>query len=173
VGGSQGAQAINLAVADALPFLKDVPDIHFVHQTGEQYVKTMREAYRRAGIEAQVEAFFDDMASLYAQADMIICRAGATTVAEITVAGKAAVFIPFPFAADDHQTQNALALADIGAAEMIHQEELNGAGLAKMIRGYMENRVLLTEMAAKARALGRPDAARVIVDDLYRLLEGR
>jgi UDP-N-acetylglucosamine--N-acetylmuramyl-(pentapeptide) pyrophosphoryl-undecaprenol N-acetylglucosamine transferase len=173
VGGSQGAQAINLAVADALPFLKDVPDARFVHQTGEQYVETMREAYRRAGIEARVEAFFDDMASLYAQADMIVCRAGATTVAEITVAGKAAVFIPFPFAADDHQTQNALALADIGAAEMIRQEELNGAGLAKMIRGYMENRVLLTEMAAKARALGRPDAARVIVDDLYLLLEGR
>jgi UDP-N-acetylglucosamine--N-acetylmuramyl-(pentapeptide) pyrophosphoryl-undecaprenol N-acetylglucosamine transferase len=173
VGGSQGAQAINLAVADALPYLKDVPAAHFVHQTGAPYVEEVREAYRRAGIDARVEAFFDDMAGLYAQADMIICRAGATTVAEITVAGKAAVFVPFPFAADDHQTQNALALADIGAAEMIRQEELNGAGLAKMIRGYMENRVLLTEMAAKARALGRPDAARVIVDDMYRLLEGR
>lgn len=173
VGGSQGAQAINLAVADALAFLKDVQTVRFVHQTGEQYAEEMREAYRRYGIEAQVEAFFDDMASLYAQADMIVCRAGATTVAEITVAGKAAVFVPFPFAADDHQTQNALALANLGAAEMIRQEELNGPALAKMIRGYMENRVLLTEMAAKARALGHPDAARVIVDDLYRLLEGR
>ena len=173
VGGSQGAQAINLAVADALPFLSDVTDLRFVHQTGEPYVIEVREAYHRAGIEARVEAFFDDMASLYAEADMIICRAGATTVAEITVAGKAAVFIPFPFAADDHQTQNALALADLGAAEMIRQEELNGKVLAKMVRGYMENRVLLTEMAAKASALGRPDAARVIVDDIYRLLEGR
>jgi UDP-N-acetylglucosamine--N-acetylmuramyl-(pentapeptide) pyrophosphoryl-undecaprenol N-acetylglucosamine transferase len=173
VGGSQGAQAINLAVAEALPLLSDVPALRFVHQTGERYVEQVREAYRRAGIEARVEAFFDDMASLYALADVIICRAGATTVAEITVAGKAAVFVPFPFAADDHQTQNALALADIGAAEMIRQEELNGPGLAKMIRGYNENRVLLTEMAAKARALGRPDAARVIVDDMYRLLEGR
>ena len=104
---------------------------------------------------------------------LIICRAGATTVAEITVAGKAAVFVPFPFAADDHQTRNARALSDIGAAEMIPQDELNGAALAKMIRGYMENRILLTEMAAKARALGRPEAAKVIVDDIYALLEGR
>jgi UDP-N-acetylglucosamine--N-acetylmuramyl-(pentapeptide) pyrophosphoryl-undecaprenol N-acetylglucosamine transferase len=173
VGGSQGAQPINLAVAEALPFLKDVRDVRFVHQTGERYVEDMRQAYTGAGIEARVEAFFDDMASLYNQADMIICRAGATTVAEISVAGKAAVFIPFPFAADDHQTQNALALANIGAAEMIRQEEVNGAGLAKLIRGYRENPVLLTEMAAKARALGRPDAARVIVDDMYRLMEGR
>ena len=173
VGGSQGAQAINAAIAEALPLLENTRAIRFVHQTGERYAEDIRQAYRQAGIEARVEAFFDDMASLYGQADMIVCRAGATTVAEITVAGKAAVFIPFPFAADDHQTQNALALADIGAAEMIRQEELNGAGLAKMIRGYMENRVLLTEMAAKALALGRPDAARVIVDDLYRLLEGR
>jgi len=173
VGGSQGAQPINLAVAEALPFLKDVRDVRFVHQTGERYVEDMRQAYAGAGIEARVEAFFDDMASLYEQADMIICRAGATTVAEISVAGKAAVFIPFPFAADDHQTQNALALANIGAAEMIRQEEVNGAGLAKLIRGYRENPVLLTEMAAKARALGRPDAARVIVDDMYRLMEGR
>ena len=94
-------------------------------------------------------------------------------MAEITVAGKAAIFVPFPYASDDHQTQNALALADLGAAEMIRQEELNGPGLAKMIQGYMENRILLTEMAAKARALGRPDAARVIVNDMYELLEGR
>jgi UDP-N-acetylglucosamine--N-acetylmuramyl-(pentapeptide) pyrophosphoryl-undecaprenol N-acetylglucosamine transferase len=173
VGGSQGAQAINLAVAEALPYLKDVTALRFVHQTGERYARQVREAYERVGIEARVEAFFDDMASLYAQGDMIICRAGATTVAEVTVVGKAAVFVPFPFAADDHQTQNAMALANLGAAEMIRQEELNGRVLAKMIRGYMENRVLLTEMAAKARALGRPDAARVIVDDLYRLLRDR
>jgi UDP-N-acetylglucosamine--N-acetylmuramyl-(pentapeptide) pyrophosphoryl-undecaprenol N-acetylglucosamine transferase len=173
VGGSQGAQAINLAVAEALPLLKDAQPIRFVHQTGEPYAEDIRQAYGRAGIEAQVEAFFDDMAHQYEQADMVVCRAGATTVAEITVAGKAAIFVPFPFAADDHQTQNALALADIGAAEMIRQDELSGPSLAKIIQGYMENPILLTEMAAKARALGRPDAARVIVDDIYRLLKGR
>jgi len=173
VGGSQGARAINQAVVEALPHLKDAHAIRFVHQTGERDEATVRQAYLQAGVEARVQAFFNDMANQYAQADMIICRAGATTVAEITVAGKAAIFVPFPYASDDHQTQNALALADLGAAEMIRQEELNGPGLAKMIQGYMENRILLTEMAAKARALGRPDAARVIVNDMYELLEGR
>jgi len=173
VGGSQGARAINQAVVEALPHLKDAHAIRFVHQTGDRDEATVRQAYLQAGVEARVQAFFNDMANQYAQADMIICRAGATTVAEITVAGKAAIFVPFPYASDDHQTQNALALADLGAAEMIRQEELNGPGLAKMIQGYMENRILLTEMAAKARALGRPDAARVIVNDMYELLEGR
>jgi UDP-N-acetylglucosamine--N-acetylmuramyl-(pentapeptide) pyrophosphoryl-undecaprenol N-acetylglucosamine transferase len=173
VGGSQGAQAINQAVTEALPLLKSARGIRFVHQTGERYAEDIRQAYDRAGIKARVEAFFDDMAQQYEQADMVVCRAGATTVAEITVAGKAAIFVPFPFAADDHQTQNALALANVGAAEMIRQEELNGPALAKIIQGYMENRILLTEMAAKARALGRPEAARDIVADMYRLLEGR
>ncbi len=173
VGGSQGAQAINQAVAEALPHIKDAHAIRFVHQTGPRDEEPLRQAYLQAGVEARVQAFFNDMANQYEQADMIICRAGATTVAEITVAGKAAVFVPFPFASDDHQTQNALALADLGAAEMIRQEELTGPGLAKMIEGYMQNRILLTEMAAKARALGRPDAARVIVNDMYELLSGR
>ena len=170
-GGSQGAHAINQAVVEALPELKPLQAIRCVHQTGPQDEQMVRDAYHQAGVEARVQAFFDDMADQYAQADLIICRAGATTVAEITVAGKAAIFIPFPHAADDHQTQNALALADIGAAEMIRQQELSGSLLAGMVRGYMQNRVLLTEMAAKARALGRPDAAKVIVDDMYALLE--
>jgi len=172
VGGSQGAQAINQAVVEALPYFNGMqPGIRFVHQTGAQDESPVRQAYLEAGVDARVQAFFNDMDNQYEQADMIICRAGATTVAEITVAGKAAIFVPFPFAADDHQTQNALALADLGAAEMIRQEELNGPGLAKMIKGYMDNRVLLTEMAAKAQVLGRPEAARVIVDDMYDLLE--
>ena len=174
VGGSQGAQAINQAVVEALPYFDGMHSaIRFVHQTGAQDELPVRQAYLEAGVDARVQAFFDDMANQYEQADMIICRAGATTVAEITVAGKAAIFVPFPFAADDHQTQNALALADLGAAEMIRQEELNGSALAKMIKGYMDNRVLLTEMAAKAQVLGRPEAARVIVDDMYDLLQSR
>ena len=170
-GGSQGAHAINQAVVEALPELKQIPELRFVHQTGAQDEQMVRQAFLEAGVEARVQAFFDDMAAQYARADLILCRAGATTVAEITVAGKAAIFVPFPYAADDHQTQNAMALADIGAAEMIRQEELTGPLLAGMVRGYMQNRVLLTEMAAKARALGRPDAAKVIVDDMYAILE--
>lgn len=170
VGGSQGAHAINQAVADALHELKNVEGIRFVHQTGPEDEASISEVYEELGIEAQVSSFFSDMAAQYKKADVIICRAGATTVAEITVLGKAAVFVPFPYAADDHQTKNAQALADSGAAEMIRQEELSGPAVAKLIKGFKDNRVLLTEMAAKARALGRPGAAQAIVDDMFELL---
>lgn len=170
LGGSQGAQAINLAVADAIGKLKSLEDIRFIHQTGIQDEDQIKKMYAELGANAQVRSFFNDMAEQYRKADMIVCRAGATTVAEITVAGKAAVFVPFPFATDDHQTQNAQTLADAGAAEMIRQDDLNGDVLAKLINGYIENRVLLVEMAAKARALGRPQAARDIVDDMFKFL---
>jgi UDP-N-acetylglucosamine--N-acetylmuramyl-(pentapeptide) pyrophosphoryl-undecaprenol N-acetylglucosamine transferase len=170
VGGSQGAHAINEAVADALHEFKDMEDIQFVHQTGPEDEARIRAAYSQFGIPAQVSSFFSDMAEQYQQADMLICRSGATTVAEITVLGKAAVFVPFPFAADDHQTKNAQALVASGAAEMIPQDELSGSAVAKLIKGFKENRVLLTEMAAKARALGKPGAAQAVVEDMMQLL---
>jgi UDP-N-acetylglucosamine--N-acetylmuramyl-(pentapeptide) pyrophosphoryl-undecaprenol N-acetylglucosamine transferase len=170
VGGSQGAHAINQAVADALHEFKEMDGIEFVHQTGPEDEAAIRAAYTQLGLNALVSPFFSDMAEQYKKADVIICRAGATTVAEITVLGKAAVFVPFPFAADDHQTRNAEALADSGAAEMIRQEELNGMAVAQLIKGFKDNRILLTEMAAKARALGRPDAASAIVNDIYDIL---
>jgi len=170
VGGSQGAQAINQAVVEALPDLRGLEGLKWVHQTGPDDEAPVQAAYTQSGIDATVRSFFSDMAEIYRQADLIICRAGATTVAEITIIGKAAVFVPFPFAADDHQTRNAQALVDAGAAEMIRQEKLNGRALAKLIKGYKENPVLLTEMAAKARALGRPEAARDVVEDIYNLL---
>ncbi len=170
VGGSQGARAINQAVVEALPDLAGLPDLKWIHQTGPEDEEQVRAAYSRSGSDATVQAFFSDMAEIYRQANMVICRAGATTVAELTIIGKAAVFVPFPFAADDHQTRNAQALVDAGAAEMIRQENLNGSLLAGVIRGYKENPVLLTEMAAKARALGRPKAAGDVVDDIFELL---
>jgi UDP-N-acetylglucosamine--N-acetylmuramyl-(pentapeptide) pyrophosphoryl-undecaprenol N-acetylglucosamine transferase len=172
VGGSQGAQAINRAVMDALPDLKGTEGLQWVHQTGSEDEETVRAAYARSDIDATVQPFFSDMADIYRRADIMICRAGATTVAEITIIGKAAIFVPFPFAADDHQTRNAQALVDAGAAEMIRQEKLSGGVLVKLIKGYRENPVLLREMAAKARALGRPEAARDVVDDIYDLLAG-
>lgn len=172
VGGSQGAQAINQAVLEALPDLKGLEGLRWVHQTGTEDEETVKAGYARSGIDATVQSFYSDMAEIYRQADIIICRAGATTVAEISVIGKAAVFVPFPFAADDHQTRNAQALVDAGAAEMIRQEKLSGDVLVKLIKGYRENPVLLKEMAAKARALGRPEAARAVVDDIYDLLTG-
>ncbi len=170
VGGSQGAQAINQAVVEALPDLSGLEGLRWIHQTGQDDEVEVQAAYAQLGIDATVQSFFSDMADIYRKADLMICRAGATTVAEITIIGKAAVFVPFPFAADDHQTRNAQALADAGAAEMIRQDKLSGAALASLIKGYKENPVLLTEMAAKARALGRPEAAQDVVDDIYDLL---
>ena len=171
VGGSQGAQAINQAMLEAVPSLKVIPGLRIVHQTGLQDETLVQQAYARAGLTAEVRAFFNDMAGQYQQADLIVCRAGATTVAEITAIGKAAVFVPFPFAADDHQTHNAQALVEAGAAEMIAQKDLNGQLLADRIIDHAQNRRRLAEMAANARSLGRPEAALRIVNDLLELIK--
>jgi UDP-N-acetylglucosamine--N-acetylmuramyl-(pentapeptide) pyrophosphoryl-undecaprenol N-acetylglucosamine transferase len=128
------------------------------------------EAYRRQNVAARVQAFFRHMGPLYKQADLIICRAGATTVAEVTAMGKAVIFIPFPFAADDHQTLNAATLADRGAAELVHEKDMNAGDLAQKIEYYAAHPQALEAMAAKAGRLGHPDAARHIVDDCYQLL---
>jgi UDP-N-acetylglucosamine--N-acetylmuramyl-(pentapeptide) pyrophosphoryl-undecaprenol N-acetylglucosamine transferase len=114
VGGSQGAHAINRAVMDALPQIQQRLKIRLVHQTGAADKDQVQAAYRKAGIDAEVKAFFNDMASRYDRADLVICRAGATTVAELTALGKAALFIPFPHAADNHQEINARAMVDQG-----------------------------------------------------------
>jgi UDP-N-acetylglucosamine--N-acetylmuramyl-(pentapeptide) pyrophosphoryl-undecaprenol N-acetylglucosamine transferase len=170
IGGSQGAHRINMVVIEALELLHDADRVHFVHQTGEADEKTVRDAYRQKSISATAQSFFDNMAEQYRQADLIVCRAGATTVAEITAMGKAAIFIPFPYAADDHQTLNATDLADAGAAELIAEKELTAEMLGTKIKYYMENPQDLADMAATAREHGKPDAAQNIVDDCYRLL---
>ena len=126
IGGSQGAHRINTAVIEALEHLEDKEHLHFVHQTGDADEQPVKEAYRRNNIQCTVQSFFDIMAELYSRADLLICRAGATTVAEITALGKAVIFIPFPYAADNHQVLNAGTLAEDGAAEMIIEKDLNG-----------------------------------------------
>ncbi|MBI5551568.1 MAG: undecaprenyldiphospho-muramoylpentapeptide beta-N-acetylglucosaminyltransferase [Desulfobacterales bacterium] len=171
LGGSQGAHAINEAMVAALPDLAAVDGLRVVHQTGRDDEAHVAKAYAEAGLAATVRAFFDDMAERYAQADLIVCRAGATTVAEITVVGRAALFIPFPQAADDHQTANARSLVDAGAAEMIRQRDLTGALLAERIAYYRLNPATVSAMATKALTLGRPEAALTIVRDIYRLIE--
>ncbi len=173
VGGSQGAHAINMAVVAALPLIRQKERLRVVHQTGAADEDHVRAAYAAQGVNAVVGAFFDDMDRRYRQADLIICRAGATTVAEITAVGKAALFIPFPFAADDHQRLNAEALAAQGAAEMIEEKHLAAADLAQRIDRFANDRTALDRMADQARKLGRPEAARLIVDDCYKLLEKR
>jgi len=170
IGGSQGAHGINMAMIEALEHFQNSERLHFVHQTGEADQAPVSNAYRKKSVSSTVQSFFDNMAEQYHQADLIICRAGATTVAEITALGKAAIFIPFPYAADNHQMLNAADLAKDGAAEIIIEKELNGILLSERIEHYMDDREALEDMAARARRHGNPEAAKNIVDDCYRLL---
>ena len=170
LGGSQGAHAINMAMIGALRSIAQKKRLRIVHQTGAADESQVKAAYESHGIKATVKSFFQNMDRQYQSADLIICRAGATTVAEITAIGKAALFIPFPFAADDHQKLNAAALTTRGAAEMIEEKELSADSLADRINHYAQDRDSLARMAAAAKLLGRPEAARRIVEDCYLLM---
>jgi UDP-N-acetylglucosamine--N-acetylmuramyl-(pentapeptide) pyrophosphoryl-undecaprenol N-acetylglucosamine transferase len=158
VGGSLGAQALNETVPRALGLLS--APVSVVHQSGERHLQSLRKNYADAGVEGELLAFIDDMARRYAEADLVICRAGAVTVAELSAGGMASILVPFPFAVDDHQSANARFLADEGAAILVRQAELTPAGLADLIGSL--DRPKLLEMAKKARALGKPDAARLV-----------
>ena len=171
-GGSQGAHAINVAMVEAASQLAaGGSTLRLVHQTGERDVEMVRTAYRQAGLQADVEPFLYDMGRQLGQADVVVCRAGATTLAEITAAGKAAVLIPLPTATDDHQRKNAEALADAGAAELLVQRDLTGPVLAARLLALAGDRARRDRLAAAARSLARPDAARVIVDRALALAE--
>jgi UDP-N-acetylglucosamine--N-acetylmuramyl-(pentapeptide) pyrophosphoryl-undecaprenol N-acetylglucosamine transferase len=164
-GGSQGARAINQAVQGSLRTLRESADsFFFIHQTGQNELAAVSESYRQAGVQADVRSFFEDMPSQFEKADLLLCRAGATTLAELTVAGKASILVPFPLAADNHQERNAEALRDAGAAEIILQPELTPERLAQRFLYYCEHREKLAAMEEKSRKLGRPDAARQIVN---------
>jgi UDP-N-acetylglucosamine--N-acetylmuramyl-(pentapeptide) pyrophosphoryl-undecaprenol N-acetylglucosamine transferase len=169
-GGSAGARRINHAAIAALKQLTDLQaDLSITHQTGQADYAAIKEAYMALPFAAEVTPFIDRMDEAYARADLVLCRAGATTVAELTVFGKAAILVPFPYAIYDHQRGNAQALQERGAAEMILDQELTGALLAERIRNYFVDRAAIEKMAAAARALGRPDAAAKIVDECYAL----
>jgi UDP-N-acetylglucosamine--N-acetylmuramyl-(pentapeptide) pyrophosphoryl-undecaprenol N-acetylglucosamine transferase len=171
VGGSQGAHSINMTVMEALGHLTKKESLYFVHQTGTADAQRVTEAYRSRGIRATVQSFFKEMGPHYEQADLIICRAGATTVAEVTALGKAVIFIPFPFAADDHQALNADTLAREGAAEMILEKDLDAGALGQKIEYYASHPQELKAMSSRAKQLGHPDAAERIVDDCYELVK--
>jgi len=168
LGGSQGAAIINHAMMAAAPLLDT--RIHIVHQTGAEQAAKVRRAYAAAGITCTVKPFFHDMAACYHMADLIVSRAGATTLAEITALGKAAILIPFAHAADNHQFRNACRLKHADAADYIVEDNLDAADLAKRIRILMLDRRRLTAMAGHARRLGRPAAALIIVQHCYRLM---
>ena len=164
-GGSQGAHAINVAMVEAAARLAaDDAHLRVTHQTGERDVEMVRTAYRQAGVSAVVEPFLYDMGRQLRQADVIVCRAGATTLAEITAAGKAAILIPLPTATDDHQRKNAEALAAAGGADVLLQADLSGGVLADRLLALVRDRARRVRMATAAFALARPDAASVIVD---------
>jgi UDP-N-acetylglucosamine--N-acetylmuramyl-(pentapeptide) pyrophosphoryl-undecaprenol N-acetylglucosamine transferase len=162
VGGSLGAQALNEAVPRALALIPGAERPRVVHQSGERHLEALRANYAAAGVEAEPVAFIDDMAARYAEADLVICRAGAITVAEISAGGVASVMVPYPHAVDDHQTANARFLAGRGAAILLPQKELTPEKLASTLRALDRPRLL--EMARKARALGKPDAARLVAE---------
>jgi UDP-N-acetylglucosamine--N-acetylmuramyl-(pentapeptide) pyrophosphoryl-undecaprenol N-acetylglucosamine transferase len=170
-GGSQGAHAINMAMVAAAPQLAlHTGRLAITHQTGERDLELVRDGYRRAGLEARVEPFLFAMDREINDADLVICRAGATTIAELTAAGRAAVLVPLPTAADDHQRKNAEVLAAAGAAEIVEQKDLTGALLATRIAALIGDAPRLEAMAAAARRLARPDAARVIADQALELI---
>jgi UDP-N-acetylglucosamine--N-acetylmuramyl-(pentapeptide) pyrophosphoryl-undecaprenol N-acetylglucosamine transferase len=160
-GGSQGSRVLNRALVSALPYLPE--DLRIVHQTGEAMRDEVARAYRELGREAEVVAFLDDMDARVAAADLVLSRSGATTCAELTAAGKAAILVPFAKAVDDHQRVNARALESAGAASIVEEEGLTGESLAKVIREVLEPERLLAMEAASLR-LGRPDAAQRVTD---------
>lgn len=171
-GGSAGAHKINLCVIEALQRLRDLTTgLRVMHQTGEADFASIKAAYGALPFEAEVLAFVERMDEAYARADLVICRAGATTVAELTAFGKAAILIPYPYAAYDHQRFHAQALQERGAAEMILDRELGGEKLAERIRSLYLDRNRLEAMGEAARKLGKPEAAKKIVDECYALVQ--
>jgi len=156
VGGSLGAQALNECVPRALALMTPRPAV--VHQAGERHLDALRANYRAAGVEGELVPFIDDMARRYAEADLVVCRAGAITVAELSAGGVASVLVPFPHAVDDHQTANARFLTQAGAALLLPQAELTPERLARTLGDLDRPRLL--DMARQARALGKPEAAK-------------
>jgi UDP-N-acetylglucosamine--N-acetylmuramyl-(pentapeptide) pyrophosphoryl-undecaprenol N-acetylglucosamine transferase len=162
-GGSQGAHAINEAMFRCLPVLqREAPGIHIIHQTGERDYNDALSAYRGMDESAEVFKFIDDMPAAFARADLVVCRSGASTVAEIAAAGKPAVFVPFPRAADDHQRVNAEALARHDAAVVVEESKLEGVWLAETIAALLQDPQRLQRMGQAARQLSHPNAAREI-----------
>jgi UDP-N-acetylglucosamine--N-acetylmuramyl-(pentapeptide) pyrophosphoryl-undecaprenol N-acetylglucosamine transferase len=168
-GGSAGAHSVNQAVTAALPFLSRFRErLAITHQTGENDLAEVREAYQREGIGAEVVPFIDDMAGAYRNASLVVCRAGATTIAEVTACGKACIFIPYPHAVDDHQRRNAEALLKKGAGFMLLERELTGERLAQQIAELVEHPAQIESAGENARGLARLDAARMIVDEMLK-----
>jgi UDP-N-acetylglucosamine--N-acetylmuramyl-(pentapeptide) pyrophosphoryl-undecaprenol N-acetylglucosamine transferase len=172
-GGSLGAKRLNALTLEALDDLVELKDeLHFVHQTGKSDVEAVRAGYLQRGFSAEVLDFIDDMSSAYAKADLVICRAGATTVAELTVCKRAAILVPYPHATDNHQEVNARSLVEAGAALMFREGELTGRILAEQITALKREPERLKRMEKAAGLLGRPEAAKELADVCVELMVG-
>jgi len=174
-GGSQGARAINQAMTttESLAGLREkVPGIHIIHQTGQRDYDHVLAAYRQSGISSEVHKFIDDMPAAFARADLLVCRSGASTVGEITAAGKPAIFVPFPAAADDHQNVNARALERAGAAVVVEESNLGAAYLVDTIAALIGDTGRLRSMSAAAKSLAHPKAVEEIAEMVARLAGG-
>jgi UDP-N-acetylglucosamine--N-acetylmuramyl-(pentapeptide) pyrophosphoryl-undecaprenol N-acetylglucosamine transferase len=171
LGGSQGAHEINSAIIGALPIFKQagVP-LRFIHQTGVQDAGSVADAYQRHGLQAEVSAFFDDMLERFMASDLVVARAGAGTLAELAVCGRASILIPYRFASGDHQKKNAQMFRRQGAAVLIESHELNSAVLAQRVIDLIRGPERLRAMEQQARSLAQPQAAKIIVDECCRLV---
>ena len=169
-GGSQGAHAINMAVVEAAPRLAAAGGLEITHQTGERDLELVRDGYRKAGLPARVEPFLFDMDRQMKAADLVVSRAGATTLAELAAAGRPSILVPLPTATDDHQRKNAQAFVRHGAAVMVDQQELTGERIAAELLALAADPTRRAQLADAARRLARPDAAAAIVDRLLELV---
>jgi UDP-N-acetylglucosamine--N-acetylmuramyl-(pentapeptide) pyrophosphoryl-undecaprenol N-acetylglucosamine transferase len=164
-GGSQGARAINQAMIESLPGLRaKVAGIHIIHQTGQRDYDRVQAAYQQSGISGEVHKFIDDMPETFGRADLLVCRSGASTVGEITAAGKPAIFVPFPAAADDHQNVNARALESVGAAVVVEESNLGAAYLVETIAALIGDGSRLRAMSEAAKGLAHPKAVEEIAE---------
>jgi UDP-N-acetylglucosamine--N-acetylmuramyl-(pentapeptide) pyrophosphoryl-undecaprenol N-acetylglucosamine transferase len=173
-GGSQGARVINTAFADAVERMKEAWEgMAVIHQTGRADFAEVSARYGKMGFDAEVVEFIEDMSPAYRKADLIVCRAGATSLAELGVCRKPAILIPYPFAADDHQQRNAEAMERAGAAVVIRQDALTGGSLAGAVMKLRGNPDLIRSMEIAAGSVGRPQAAKECVDFCIELVRGR
>ena len=171
-GGSQGAHRLNQAVEESLPHLGDLRGrMRIIHQTGDLDYDYVRAFYKREEVAAEVHRFIHDMEQAYRAADLILCRAGASTLFELMAMGKAAILVPYPYAANDHQTLNAKTLVDAGAALMVANADLNGEVLSRLVRELKEDPDRRKRMGERAAALAQPGAAEKIVDLCYRMVK--
>lgn len=173
-GGSQGSRTLNRAARECWPLLRNsAMAVRIVHQTGPRDFEETRAAHENSGIDGEIVPFITDMPAAIEKADLVVCRSGAGAVSELAAAGRASVLVPFPFAADDHQTRNAEALARSGAARMIRDGDLTGETLFQAISELKSKSGELERMAAAARKFAKPGAARRAADVLEELAGGQ